>query len=146
MIGERIEFQVNAYTTSTQSTPSVAIDYDGDFVIGWHSYGEDAASGNGIYARRFSANGALIGPEILVNTYTTNYQSFVKLGMDYRGDMVATWASAVQDGSSAGLCARSRLAQSAAAQLGHGRRRGHTRRFARSHLGLSPPANADDHR
>lgn len=101
-----VEIQVNAYTTSTQSTPAVAIDHDGDFAITWQSYGQDAALTNGIYARRYDKDASLVGPEFLVNAYTTNYQSFARIAMDYDGDMVATWASSLQDGSSDGVFAR----------------------------------------
>ena len=32
------EFQVNTYTTSLQSRPSVSTAADGDFVVVWHHY------------------------------------------------------------------------------------------------------------
>jgi hypothetical protein len=48
------EFQVNTYTTNSQSTPSIATDAEGDFVVAWQSqYQEGDYAGYGIFARRF---------------------------------------------------------------------------------------------
>jgi len=84
------EFQVNTYTTNSQSFPSVAMDSDGDFVITWKSDGQDG-SGYGIYAQRYDKNGTPIGSEFQVNTYTTNNQENPSVAMDYDGDFVITW-------------------------------------------------------
>ena len=52
------EFRVNTYTTGEQgntlSGPSVGMDSDGDFVIGWSGEGQ---SSFGIYARQYNASG-----------------------------------------------------------------------------------------
>ena len=37
------QFQVNTYTTSNQSWPSVAMDQVGDFVVAWQSNGQDGS-------------------------------------------------------------------------------------------------------
>ncbi len=37
------EFQVNTYTTNQQARPAVAMDADGDFVVVWHSEGQDVS-------------------------------------------------------------------------------------------------------
>jgi hypothetical protein len=50
------EFRVNTVTEADQLSPSIAIDTDGDFVVTWHSYGQDG-SNTGIYAQRFTALG-----------------------------------------------------------------------------------------
>ena len=46
------EFQVNTYTTSSQSGPSVAMDGAGNFVVVWQSSGQDGSSG-GVFGQRF---------------------------------------------------------------------------------------------
>jgi hypothetical protein len=46
------EFQVNTFTPNTQSSPSVAMDAAGDFVIGWTSQNQDGSS-LGIFAQRY---------------------------------------------------------------------------------------------
>ena len=48
------EFQVNTYTTSEQTDPTVAIDDGGDFVVAWQSLDQDG-SGYGVFARQFFA-------------------------------------------------------------------------------------------
>jgi hypothetical protein len=49
------EFRANTFTSNHQHFPSVAGDADGDFVIAWHSFGQDG-SNSGIYARRYLDN------------------------------------------------------------------------------------------
>ena len=90
------EFQVNTYTTSCQSSPSIAMDADGDFVIAWtsgaYSGGQDGSS-DGIYAQRYNAAGEAQGPEFQVNTYTTSSQFGPSIAMDGDGDFVIAWTS-----------------------------------------------------
>ncbi len=78
------ELQVNTYVTGAQSRPDVALDGDGDFVIAWHSAAQDG-SGNGVFARRFDANGVPQAPELQVNTYTTGNQAAASVAIDGDG-------------------------------------------------------------
>lgn len=89
------EFQVNTYTASYQSKPAVAMDSDGDFVVVWHSYGQESGGGEGtgIYAQRFDNTGSMVGVEFLVNTHTTSYQRSPDVAMDSNGDFVVVWDS-----------------------------------------------------
>jgi hypothetical protein len=96
------EFRVNTTTSGTQSIPSVAIDSLQRFVVAW----KDASADSGdIRAQRFLADGTAAGPEFLVNTTTTNLQSFPKLIPDAPGSVIA-WESFQQDGSSFGVYGR----------------------------------------
>jgi len=45
------EFQINTYTTNSQSYGKLAMNANGNFVVAWTSYGEDGAY-EGVYARR----------------------------------------------------------------------------------------------
>ena len=57
------QFQVNTFTTSGQSDPSVALSADGDFVVVWHSNGS-SGSDTGSYSiqgQRFRVTGELVG-------------------------------------------------------------------------------------
>ena len=47
------EFRVNTYTTSTQSSPSVAMDGTGAFVVVWQSFGQDGDE-YGVFGQRFN--------------------------------------------------------------------------------------------
>ncbi len=96
------EFQVNTYTTGSQSQNFSAMDASGDFVIAWNSYGQDGSS-YGIYAQRYNASGIAQGSEFHVNTYTTGSQINPSIGMDADGDFVIVWSGEGQDASSNGV-------------------------------------------
>ncbi|MBI1345433.1 hypothetical protein GC163_04010 [bacterium] len=96
-VAQGSEFQVNTYTTGSQTFAAVAMDADGDFVISWHSNGVDG-NGSGIVAQRYNAAGVAQGGEFLVNSYTTSNQFFSSVAMDADGDFVVTWMSYSQEG------------------------------------------------
>jgi hypothetical protein len=100
------EFQVNAYTTHSQSYPAVAAAASGDFVVAWHGYNQDGDN-NGIFARRFSSAGAALASEFQVNTHTDGAQQFPMTAAGTDGDFVITWESLNQDSSDFGIFARS---------------------------------------
>ena len=104
-VAQGTEFRVNTYTTSFQSTPALAMDGAGNFVITWNSTGQDG-SGVGIYAQRYNAAGAAQGTEFRVNTYTTHSQWIQKVAMDAAGNFVIAWQSEEQDGSGLGIYAQ----------------------------------------
>ena len=92
------EFHVNTFTTGFQNTPKVAMDADGDFVVAWTSYNQEAPlSAGGVYAQRYSKTGAAVGTEFRANTFTPGYQRFPTVAMDAAGDFVIAWESAAQD-------------------------------------------------
>ncbi|MGL4463332.1 MAG: hypothetical protein ACRC1K_14380 [Planctomycetia bacterium] len=96
------EFRVNTFTTNTQSFPSVAMDADGDFVVAWHSAGQDG-SDYGVYAKRYDGAGTPQGTEFRVNSHIPNSQFYPTLGMDAEGDFVVVWQSRAQDGDDWGV-------------------------------------------
>jgi hypothetical protein len=108
------EFRVNTTTLSDQTSPSVAMDANGDFVVVWQSNAEDG-SGWGIYGQRYSSSGAAQGGEFRINVTTAGDQTSPSVAMSTTGDFVVAWASASQDGSGLGVYAR-RYSASGAAQ------------------------------
>jgi hypothetical protein len=104
-VAQGSEFRVNTTTTAPQTSPSVALDADGDFIVTWSSNGQDG-SGYGVYAQRYNAAGVAQGTEFLVNTFTANNQRFPSAAIDSSGDFVVTWQSNGQDGSSYGIYAQ----------------------------------------
>jgi hypothetical protein len=96
------EFRVNTFTTFQQSTPSVAMDDNGDFVVTWMSSAQDG-NNYGIYAQRYGSTGSPAGSEFRVNTYTTSYQNLPSVAMNDDGDFVIAWNSYFQDGSGYGI-------------------------------------------
>jgi len=91
------EFQVNSYTTGYQSSPFVAAETDGDFVVVWSSFGSSGTdtSGRSIQGQRYTADGTPHSLQFEVNTYTTNQQYNTAVAAGEQG-FVVVWHS---DGS-----------------------------------------------
>ncbi|MDQ1347796.1 MAG: large repetitive protein, partial [Acidobacteriota bacterium] len=89
------QFQVNSYTTNSQSAPRIASDTDGDFVMVWHSNGSSGGdtSAWSVQGQRYSAAGVPQGAQFQVNTYTTSYQLSPAIASDADGDFVVVWDS-----------------------------------------------------
>ncbi|MEM9885905.1 MAG: 3-coathanger stack domain-containing protein [Bacteroidota bacterium] len=96
------EFQINTFTVGTQSSPCVAMNKDGSFVVSWTSFGQDGDLG-GIYGQLYNPIGNKVGGEFLVNTYVTSGQTESSVAMNKDGNFVITWVSFEQDGSSSGI-------------------------------------------
>ncbi|WP_165493836.1 calcium-binding protein [Azotobacter chroococcum] len=99
------ELRVNTTTASDQSLPSIAALSDGGFVVTWTSTGQDG-SGTGIYAQRYTADGAPLGGELRVNATTANTQEQPNIAALADGGFVVTWQSYDQDGSGYGIYAQ----------------------------------------
>lgn len=79
-------------TAGDQAAPEVASNESGDFVAVWHSAGEDG-DGLGIYAQRFSEDGAEVGTPFPVNTTVTGNQGHPAIAGDDSGDFAIAWQS-----------------------------------------------------
>jgi len=92
---------VNQFLPNQQTRSDIATDAVGNYVVVWQSELQD---GNGweVYARRFDAAGAAIGPEVRVNQTLANDQTDPRVAVDAAGNFVITWARQGQDGDSAG--------------------------------------------
>jgi hypothetical protein len=95
------EFQVNAYATGDQTSPSVAADAAGRLVIAWTSNGQDG-SGSGVFARRYDT-ARVPGAEFRVNSHTTSSQADSSVAAMAGGAFVVVWTSDGQDGNGAGI-------------------------------------------
>ncbi len=95
------QFQVNTYTTSGQFAPAVGVAETGQFVVVWGSSGSSGTdtSYSSSQAQRFAADGAALGAQFQVNTYTPGYQHDVSLAMNGRGELVVTWGSLGSSGT-----------------------------------------------
>lgn len=82
------EMRANVTVSNFQDSPDVCALAGGGFVIAWS--GEGAGDTAGVFACRFDAEGAAVGGEFLVNTYTGNTQSGASLlALDDGGFLVA---------------------------------------------------------
>jgi len=96
-----LEFQV-ATSPYDQYEARVGSDAAGNFVVVWRSSGQDGSS-NGIFGQRYSSDGAPLGTEFRVNTYTTNNQRLADVAADPVGNFVVVWESQGQDGAENGV-------------------------------------------
>lgn len=99
------EFQVNTSTYGDQSMPAITINDNGNFIVAWETYTQNATT-DGIYSQRYNSAGQKQGTEFKVSTYTTNDQTEASIAMDNDGDFVITWNSYGQDGSKGGIYAQ----------------------------------------
>ena len=95
------QFQVNSYTTGEQTTPSVGMDSDGDFVVAWRSAasGGTDTSADSVHGQRFASDGSPVGAQIQLNTYTTGVQTSPSVDVDASGNFVVAWMSDGSDGT-----------------------------------------------
>ena len=96
------EFQINTHTNDYQWFGDIEVFDDNTFVVAWCSWEQDGDDG-GIYVQRFDASGAKIGPEVLVNKTTVNYQWLPKVCRTTGKNFAVTWSSWKQDGSREGV-------------------------------------------
>lgn len=101
-VGAATEIRVNNYTTGDQLDPAVAALNGGGIVVTYSSAGQDG-SGAGVYAQTFTAAGAKVGGEVLVNTTTQGDQGHPQITELADGGYVIVWESTAQDGSGKGL-------------------------------------------
>lgn len=99
------DFQVNAYTTGAQRSPSIAVGSDGSFVLVWSSEQQDG-SGSGVFGRRYDPVGNAVGGEFQVNSYTTGDQRGPRVRMAADGSFAVVWQSDGQDGDGFGVFTR----------------------------------------
>lgn len=90
----------NTYTAGIQSHPAVAALQGGGAVVLWVSAGQDGG-GTGVYGQMFSAAGAKVGSEFLVNQTTAGNQSSADAVALASGGFVAAWVSESINGKTA---------------------------------------------
>src|SRR5688572_19855568 len=99
------EFRVNTFTTGNQTFPAVAMDAGGSFVAAWQSDVQDGDS-SAVVARRFGADGAPLGGDFVVNTYTISLQAGASVATDGAGNFIVVWESFGPDQNQLGVRAR----------------------------------------
>ena len=90
----------NTYTMGIQDRPAVAALQGGGAVVLWVSAGQDGG-GLGVYGQMFSAAGAKVGAEFLVNQTTAGNQSSPDVMALAGGGFVAAWISETVSGKTA---------------------------------------------
>ncbi len=85
------ESLVNSETQRVQIYSDVAAHPNGS-IITWTSFRQDG-QGWGVFAQRYDANGAKLGPEFQVNTTTKSAQYTPSVAAFDNGDFIITWMS-----------------------------------------------------
>jgi len=100
------EILVNNANTTTQQTPAIAIDSDGDYVVIWESVGQDDPTQTirtGLFGQRFTFSGTKVGSEFQVNTTTNDNQGQPAVVYDPLSGFTVVWDSFGQDGNNYGV-------------------------------------------
>jgi len=84
------EFQVNTFQVTNQTDPAVAVAGNGNFLIVWESFGQDAEAG-GIFGQLYDPSGAPIGGEFQVNSTGRGRQADPRVAADTDGRFVVAW-------------------------------------------------------
>ncbi|GMU66602.1 MAG: hypothetical protein AMXMBFR36_28760 [Acidobacteriota bacterium] len=96
------EFLVPIATLPSQSSPRVAMNDAGDFLVTWNEW-DEAQESFEVFERRFDSAGKPAGAECRVNATTTGDQGLPSVAADGTDDFVVVWQSRDQDGSYEGI-------------------------------------------
>ncbi|MES2444127.1 MAG: putative Ig domain-containing protein [Pseudomonadota bacterium] len=121
--GARIggEFLVNTQTANVQYNPRITSLADGGFVVTWFDLSGTLgdASGASTKAQIFTAAGAKVGSEFLVNTQTANDQFPISATGLSNGGFVITWEDASGTlGDASGTSAKGQIYTAAGVKIG----------------------------
>ena len=98
------EILVNTTLAGMQEKPAIAMNSSGQFVIAWS--GNGAGDVDGVFLRRFAADGTPQGNEVRVNTATSDVQAYPAVDITNDGAVMVAWSSLEQDGSDWGVYAQ----------------------------------------
>jgi hypothetical protein len=98
------EFQVNTYTTHDQFGPSLIASGPSTFVVAWQSGGSSGTDtwSTSIQAQLYRSDGAPLGEQFQVNSYTPGYQVRPAAAGDSEGRFVLVWYGSGSGGSDTG--------------------------------------------
>lgn len=101
-------FVVNTFTAGEQREVATAVLANDHAVVVWGSGGAAQQDGSqvGIFAQIVDRNGAKVGPEMPVNTFTSGVQRAPQVVADPQGGFLVLWNSEEQDGDGNGVYAR----------------------------------------
>ena len=87
---DRYPFLVCQMCTDEDLAPAVAADAAGNFVVAWRKHGS-ADGRDGVWARRYAANGTPLGSEFRVSLPGTTVDDAVAMAMAPDGRFVVAW-------------------------------------------------------
>lgn len=117
------EFRVNTHYNGPQTEPDITALAGGGFVITWTDFWPltptpDDDSGTAVRGQMFSAAGAKVGGEFLVNTQTTGDQSGSAVSSLAGGGFVVTWVDGSGDPDPDTVGVKAQIYSAAGAKVG----------------------------
>ncbi|MEM9448312.1 MAG: Calx-beta domain-containing protein [Cyanobacteria bacterium P01_E01_bin.6] len=100
------EVRANDFTPGDQEYSDIAIANDGSVIVTWESDEDQDGNYEGVFAKRFRADGTPDGAEFLVNTFTNDDQNTPAIAMNQNNNFVIAWESDEQDGNKSGIFAQ----------------------------------------
>ncbi len=92
------EFQVNTVPFRSVTSPSIAMDSEGYFVVAWDG-NPNLAALDDIHARVFEPNGVPLGEQFLVNTMTEGPQTYPQVAINEMAEFVIVWENELDPNS-----------------------------------------------
>jgi hypothetical protein len=86
------EVHVSTSTIGIQENSAVAALAGGGWVVTWSGNGTADTSDYGVYQQRYAASGKAVGGEMLVNSYTTQYQYDAEITALDDGGWITVWS------------------------------------------------------
>jgi hypothetical protein len=104
-VAEGGDFLINIHTAGWQEPGAVAALPGGGFVVAWYGSGNGGPGfdDQGIFARLYDSDGAGIGGQFRVNSYTVDIQTMPQVAAAPDGRFVVAWQSEWQDGTDEGI-------------------------------------------
>lgn len=87
---------VNTYINGNQSSHSIAMDSQGNFIVVWQSFNQTRAV-NDIYAQRFNSSGVPVGREFRVNSNNQKQGISPSVSMNANGNFIVVWRGITND-------------------------------------------------
>jgi len=101
------EFQVNAYTSGSQSSPAICCGPNGQFVVVWTGQVAPMSDTNFIFGRRFASSTVPLSGDFQVNTYTSGFMGYPAVSCGPDASFVVSWTQFPnEDGDRGGVFAQ----------------------------------------
>jgi hypothetical protein len=84
------EFNVSQ-ADGDQQYPKAGVDSQGNFIIAWTDFTGADGNGNGVFAKKYNADGTIAVEQFQVNTSIENSQALSSVSMNDNGEFVITW-------------------------------------------------------
>jgi len=89
--GDAVGGEVVVSSDATNTTPEIAVEPDGDFVVAWATDDSNPAEMRGVFARTFAADGTARSGPVKLDSPLTGLERSPTVGVDATGNFVVAW-------------------------------------------------------